>query len=164
MIALLCFVMAVLAAPFKSKIRALRGAISASRRSEKLGDPAAARHRSASPDRSSLEVLNVKSTPVLRSASARAASWSSVRYTTAPRPALDPLVSSGNPAHRYSSCAKTHRARPRHRMVHLATRTSGRSPQSPHKTESATVMLGFERFASGFRKKVDQQRAGHESQ
>src|SRR5664280_2926686 len=58
------------------------------------------------------------------------------------RPALDPLVSSGNPAHRYSSCAKTHRARPRHRMVHLATRTSGRSPQSPHKTESATVVLG----------------------
>src|SRR5664280_2270118 len=57
------------------------------------------------------------------------------------RPALDPLVSSGNPAHRYSSCAKTHRARPRHRMVHLATRTSGRSPQSPHKTESATVVL-----------------------
>src|SRR5664279_1306088 len=27
-------------------------------------------------------------------------------------------------------------------MVHLATRTSGRSPQSPHKTESATVVLG----------------------
>jgi len=41
----------------------------------------------------------------------------------------------------YSSCAKTHRARLRHRMVHLATRTSGRSPQSPHKTESATVVL-----------------------
>src|SRR5664280_897030 len=60
------------------------------------------------------------------------------------RPALDPLVSSGNPAHRYSSCAKTHQARPRHRMVHLATRTSGRSPQSPHKTESATVMLALQ--------------------
>src|SRR5450756_192514 len=29
-------------------------------------------------------------------------------------------------------------------MVHLATRTSGRSPQSPHKTESATVVLGCE--------------------
>ena len=28
-------------------------------------------------------------------------------------------------------------------MVHLATRTSGRSPQSPYKTESATVMLEF---------------------
>jgi precorrin-6B methylase 2 len=26
-------------------------------------------------------------------------------------------------------------------MVPLATRTSGRSPQSPHKTESATVVL-----------------------
>src|ERR1035437_8401002 len=26
-------------------------------------------------------------------------------------------------------------------MVPLATRTSGRSPQSPHKTQSATVML-----------------------
>src|SRR5438132_10118935 len=41
----------------------------------------------ASPDRSSLEVLNVKSAPVLRSASARAASSSSVRYTTALAPA-----------------------------------------------------------------------------
>src|SRR5664280_2511696 len=65
------------------------------------------------------------------------------------RPALDPLVSSENPAHRYSSCAKTHRARPRHRMVHLATRTSGRSPQSPHKTESATVVLGRPRLDRG---------------
>src|SRR5580698_5974672 len=42
---------------------------------------------SASPDRSSLEVLNVKSAPALRSASARAASSSSVRYTTALAPA-----------------------------------------------------------------------------
>src|SRR5262249_6394522 len=41
----------------------------------------------ASPDRSSLEVLNVKSTPALRSASARAASSSSVRYTTSLAPA-----------------------------------------------------------------------------
>src|SRR2546428_276417 len=41
----------------------------------------------ASPDRSSLEVLNVKSAPVLRSASARAAASSSVRYTTALAPA-----------------------------------------------------------------------------
>src|SRR5262249_18813201 len=42
---------------------------------------------SASPGRSSLEVLNVKSTPALRSASARAASSSSVRYTTSLAPA-----------------------------------------------------------------------------
>src|SRR5712692_256234 len=41
----------------------------------------------ASPDRSSLAVSNVKSAPVLRSASARAASSSSVRYTTALAPA-----------------------------------------------------------------------------
>src|SRR5712691_8374902 len=41
----------------------------------------------ASPDRSSLEVSNVKSAPVLRSASARAASSRPVRYTTAPAPA-----------------------------------------------------------------------------
>src|ERR1019366_2251635 len=32
-----------------------------------------------------------------------------------------------------------------HRMVHLATRTSGRSPQSPYKTQSATVMLALDR-------------------
>src|SRR5665811_1407652 len=38
-----------------------------------------------------------------------------------------------------------HQARPRHRMVHLATRTSGRSPQSPHKAESATVVLRSDR-------------------
>src|SRR6516162_9195806 len=41
----------------------------------------------AAVDRSSLEVLNVKSTPALRSASARAASSSSVRYTTSLTPA-----------------------------------------------------------------------------
>src|SRR5580693_508663 len=46
----------------------------------------------ASPDRSSLEVLNVKSAPVLRSASARAASSSSVRYTTALAPARASLT------------------------------------------------------------------------
>src|SRR6516225_3886583 len=40
----------------------------------------------ASPGRSSLEVLNVRSTPVLHSASARAVSSSSVRYTTALAP------------------------------------------------------------------------------
>src|SRR5450759_4549833 len=32
----------------------------------------------------------------------------------------------------------------RHRMVHLATRPSSRSPQSPHKTESATVVLALQ--------------------
>ena len=32
-------------------------------------------------------------------------------------------------------------------MVHLATRTPGRSPQSPHKTESATVVLVGLEFA-----------------
>src|SRR5215471_14039182 len=42
---------------------------------------------SASPGRSSLEVLNVKSTPALSNASARAASSSSVRYTTSLAPA-----------------------------------------------------------------------------
>ena len=41
----------------------------------------------ASPGRNSLEVLNVRSTPVLRRASARAVSSSSVRYTTELAPA-----------------------------------------------------------------------------
>src|ERR1700751_5518922 len=44
-------------------------------------------NRPASPDRNSLEVLNVKRAPVLRSVSARAASSSSVRYTTVVAPA-----------------------------------------------------------------------------
>jgi hypothetical protein len=59
------------------------------------------------------------------------------------RPALDPLVGSGNSAYRHSSRAKTHQALPHHRMVDLATRPSGRSSQSSRQTESATVMLVF---------------------
>src|SRR5262249_43941826 len=56
----------------------------------------------ASPDRSSLEVLNVKSTPAFRSASARAASLSSVRYTTA----LTPARASATIALRFSLSSK----------------------------------------------------------
>src|SRR6266436_3904240 len=56
----------------------------------------------ASPDRSSLEVLNVKSTPALRSASARAASSSSVRYTTS----LAPARASATIALRFSLSSK----------------------------------------------------------
>src|SRR5256884_3264174 len=56
----------------------------------------------ASPDRSSLEVLNVKSTPALRSASARAASSSSVRYSTA----LAPARASATIALRFSLSSK----------------------------------------------------------
>src|SRR2546427_10378817 len=56
----------------------------------------------ASPDRSSLEVLNVKSTPALRSASARAASSSSVRYITS----LAPARASATIALRFSLSSK----------------------------------------------------------
>src|SRR5262245_31025547 len=57
---------------------------------------------SASPGRSSLEVLNVKRTPALRSASARAASSSSVRYTTS----LAPARASATIALRFSLSSK----------------------------------------------------------
>src|SRR5262249_23974759 len=61
---------------------------------------------SASPGRSSLEVLNVKRTPALRSASARAASASSVRYTTS----LAPARASATIALRFSLSSKATRS------------------------------------------------------
>src|SRR5450756_2873661 len=53
----------------------------------------------------------------------------------------DPLVDPGNPPHRHQARTKTHSPGARHRLVPLATRTSGRRAESPHQSENATVML-----------------------
>ena len=56
----------------------------------------------------------------------------------------DPLVDPGNPSHRHQAGATTHSAGTGHRLVALATRTSGYRANRAHqaKTEIATVMLG----------------------
>lgn len=58
-----------------------------------------------------------------------------------PEPAADPLVRSGNPPHRDTSCPTTYSPRPCHRMVAVATSTSGRSSTIPPQIKNATVML-----------------------
>jgi Transposase DDE domain len=58
-----------------------------------------------------------------------------------PDPAPDPLVGAGNPPHRDTPCATTHRHCSQNRRVSLATRTSSRRTTSPHQDKSATVML-----------------------
>src|SRR5215216_2022417 len=118
-----------------------------------------------SPDRSSLEVSNVKSAPVLRSASARAASSSSVRYTTA----LAPARASATIALRFSLSSKattsggrlnsmhpkttaTRLAMPRQMCLIGGIRSKNRSgPMATGKQLKAAVLA--RRVAKGPRKK-----------
>jgi SRSO17 transposase len=53
-----------------------------------------------------------------------------------------PLVGPGAPPHRRPSRAATHPARPRHRLVALATRPPGRRTTLTSEARTATVMLG----------------------
>ena len=62
------------------------------------------------------------------------------RKTKAPA-AADPLVGQGDPSHRRQARSVTDQTGPRHRLVALATRRSGRRAGGPLQVKNVTVMM-----------------------